>query len=308
MQRRRTLRNETLGRRGAPDELVDEITRMSCQEPLPDAATVALEHADPTRCQLPLSKVHPLCHDFCIRRMSSRPILCNERCRKWITVKDIVTNQVYSGFAALMRYFVNQEGTLARVTLLLPTDDDLVSHLRTWQMVFQDPPGPLPDTWRTYSAANRLVVAIQDVTFTKRDLLQYQTARAFISDHAYFTERARPDSYAELCVILQLGRQVDTRIRIPYGLRDKHRPRHAREDEYQTTGDRMAYRDYRYAPRHCPWPAALPAKPPVKPAKRHRFRGSLDRATRSQDGRESTSGVARSRFTTLEHEIRRSTH
>ena len=285
MQRRRTLRNETLGRRGAPDEMVDEITGMSCQEPLPHAATVSLIEADQTQCQIPLTRVAQQCREWCLGRMNSRPIICTEGCRKWITMHDLVDNQVYAGFGALLKYFVNPEGTLCGVTCLLPTTSDLVARLRTWGITFEDPPGPIRETWRTRSATNRMSVAIQDVTFTKRDLLQYQTARAFICDHAYFTETVPPGDFAELHVFLQLNRQVDTHVNMPHGLSDKKRARHAREQEFQRIGDTRAYRNYRYAPRYFHWPAALPAQAPVKPNKRRRFRGHLDRATRSQDGR-----------------------
>ena len=132
MQRRRTLRNETLGRRGAPDELVDEITEMSCQEPLPHAATVSLIEADQTQCQIPLTRVAQQCREWCLGRMNSRPIICTEGCRKWITMHDLVDNQVYAGFGALLKYFVNPEGTLCGVTCLLPTTSDLIARLRTW--------------------------------------------------------------------------------------------------------------------------------------------------------------------------------
>ena len=143
------LMAETL-RRVIPDEHSDQVSGMICQEPHRDSTAVSLLDADPTQCQTPFSRVAPHCHDFCIRRMSV-PITCNGSCRKWITMRDTVNQDLYSGFGSLVGYFVNRAATLARVTLLLPITSDLVGQLRRWQFAFEDPPEPLHDVWRTYS-------------------------------------------------------------------------------------------------------------------------------------------------------------
>ena len=102
-------------------------------------------------------------------------------------MRDTVNLDIYAGVGSLVRYYVNRAATLARVTLLLPITSGLSSDLRRWTFTGEDPPIPIHDRWRTYASPNPLEIAIQDITFTKRDLRAYHTARAFVCGPSSFT-------------------------------------------------------------------------------------------------------------------------
>ena len=118
--RPRTLSGESLLQQGLLEDPTREILDRICDAPSSDAASVSLSEPDPYKCQIPLARNAPRCREYCQRAMSQRAIECEDNCRKYLLMIDMVTGETYRGFVTLSRYLLAPAGGMLRVTLLAP--------------------------------------------------------------------------------------------------------------------------------------------------------------------------------------------
>ena len=118
---------------------------MSCSPSDSDSSAVSLSDPNPLRFQIPLGRVSSQCRDYCRRIMSQEAIQCENHCRKYLLLTDTQTGATYRGLTTLIRYLLDPNGNLARITLFVPLPSHMAEQMRGWTFLSRDLPGAIHD-------------------------------------------------------------------------------------------------------------------------------------------------------------------